>query len=69
MRVDIGEAENRFDPVRKSIRGDNMTEKGKISNGVDGGLGGHYTVLLNITRISGYLWSEKWTKVRLSLRV
>lgn len=30
-----------------------MTEKGKISKGVDGGLGGYYTVLLNITRSSG----------------
>ena len=38
------EGENTFDPVRKSIRGDNMTEKGKISNGVDGGLEGYYTV-------------------------
>ena len=53
MGANAGESENRFDPVRKSIRGDNMTEKGKISNGVDGGLGGYYTVLLNIMRSSG----------------
>ena len=37
--------QNRFDPVRNSIRDNNMAEKGKISNGVDGGLEHYYTGL------------------------